>query len=202
MLGDTIDGPLAISGGYDPFGESQNDPTDLGFGYRGELHLGTHVYLRARDLDPDFGRFTSVDPLEGTPGTTTVANQYAYASNDPVQQLDPLGLRSTDREIIRFLDTNGGFDGFEHLGVLETAGFIRQRVSELFDGFGLYMGDDRGVAFPKPIPADRSRFFARIDFEMGEGFVQVNETKTADNPPVSFPPFPVVFNKHGVDIPN
>lgn len=39
------------------------------------------------------GRFTTEDPLEGVPGEVVLANPYHYANNDPLNQVDPLGLR-------------------------------------------------------------------------------------------------------------
>jgi hypothetical protein len=57
---------------------------------------------------------------------------------------------------------------------------------------GLYLGDNRQFSRADPIPQDRSRFFAQIDFETGEGFIRVNETISADGQ--HFPPWPVVFN--------
>jgi RHS repeat-associated protein len=210
VLGDTIDGPLAVSGGYDPFGESQSDPNDLGFGYRGELHAGTHVYLRYRDIDPSLGRFTTVDALAGVPGTTTVSNQYAYAANDPIQMQDPLGLRADDRSIYKFFVPGEGIQGFEELGVLEVAGFIKEAESKFIIPpfppitwwpilIGIYKGDNRRLS-SGAIPANQSRFFARIDFETGFGRVQVNPTHSADGQ--SFPAFPISFNETGPDLPN
>jgi RHS repeat-associated protein len=71
----------------------------VGFGYRGELHVGDLVYLRNRDLDPTTGRFTTPDQLDGSPGTTTTANPYHYAANNPVAYVDPLGLYPSDGDI-------------------------------------------------------------------------------------------------------
>jgi hypothetical protein len=41
---------------------------------------------------PGLGAFTTVDPLEGTAGQSTVANPYPYAANDALGYIDPLGL--------------------------------------------------------------------------------------------------------------
>jgi hypothetical protein len=40
--------------------------------------------------------FTTPDPLDGVDGTTTIANPYHYADNDPLNKTDPLGLRPGD----------------------------------------------------------------------------------------------------------
>jgi RHS repeat-associated protein len=63
--------------------------------YRGELALGSSIYLRARSYDAHLGRFTTRDPVnEGVPQVAAAVSPYAYASNDPVNRTDPLGLFS------------------------------------------------------------------------------------------------------------
>lgn len=61
-------------------------------GYRGELTLDNHIYLRARNYQPTLGQFTTIDPVNGLPGTTTLNNNYTYANNNPLHLIDPLGL--------------------------------------------------------------------------------------------------------------
>lgn len=81
---------------YGPFGENTATATS-GFAYRGEFSLAAdEVYLRARTYDPTTGTFTSRDPLDGVDGTPTVGHSTHYADNDPLNKVDPLGLRSTD----------------------------------------------------------------------------------------------------------
>ena len=48
-------------------------------------------YYRARYYHPTFGRFVSEDPLDWAGGD---ANLYAYAFNNPLGWIDPLGLLS------------------------------------------------------------------------------------------------------------
>lgn len=83
-------------GDYDPFGQPDQPIDPIGFGYRGELVTGGLVHLRARDYDPISGTFLTRDPLDGVTGTTTIANPYAYAYNDPINRQDPTGLRPND----------------------------------------------------------------------------------------------------------
>jgi RHS repeat-associated protein len=47
-------------------------------------------YLRARHYDPALGRFLSKDPLAVDPYGT--AHGFVYASDNPVNRIDPLGL--------------------------------------------------------------------------------------------------------------
>lgn len=84
---------VARAGGYDAFGVADGAPTpEPRLGYRGELTLDALVHLRARDYQPASGTFTTTDPLDGAPGTPTVAYPYHYADNDPLDKVDPLGL--------------------------------------------------------------------------------------------------------------
>lgn len=77
---------------YEPFGESAgNSLTRYGFTGR-ERDAGTRLlYYRARWYDPQQGRFISEDPI----GLAGGANQYAYAMNDPINNVDPRGLWSS-----------------------------------------------------------------------------------------------------------
>ena len=43
--------------------------------------------------------FTTRDPLDGVTGTPVVANPYHYADNDPVNEVDPEGLRPQDPDL-------------------------------------------------------------------------------------------------------
>jgi RHS repeat-associated protein len=48
-------------------------------------------YLRARYLNPETGRFLTQDAFEGFPFDPPSLHKYAYAHNDPVNNLDPSG---------------------------------------------------------------------------------------------------------------
>lgn len=49
-----------------------------------------------RNYDPTTATFLSPDPIDGQPGEPTTANEYHYVDNDPLNKIDPLGLRPTD----------------------------------------------------------------------------------------------------------
>ncbi|MBI2705043.1 MAG: hypothetical protein HYX32_07105 [Actinobacteria bacterium] len=49
--------------------------------------------IRTGAYDPATGTFLTRDSLDGEDGHTTVANPYHYADNDPLNRVDPLGLR-------------------------------------------------------------------------------------------------------------
>lgn len=79
---------------YSPWGQLQHMvgsvPNVLLFGAR-EYDSETGLYYnRARYYDPSLGRFISEDPI----GLRGGINPYVYASNDPVNNLDPSGLWS------------------------------------------------------------------------------------------------------------
>jgi RHS repeat-associated protein len=62
-------------------------------GFLGELEVDGLVWLRNRVYDPATRQFLSPDPLPGDPGSPVLANPYHYAGNDPIGQVDPLGLK-------------------------------------------------------------------------------------------------------------
>ena len=83
-----------------------------GLGYRGELVVDGLTWLRHRAYDPATRTFLQPDPLPPVPGTAYAANPYHYAGNDPVNALDPLGLRPlTDNVVTRGLDSVGDWLG-------------------------------------------------------------------------------------------
>ncbi len=51
-------------------------------------------YFRLRYLDPEQGRFVNRDPLGIWGDAGNLGNGYAFAGNDPVNQVDPFGLMS------------------------------------------------------------------------------------------------------------
>jgi len=109
VLGDSFD----LGVGFDPFGSALTDPAEaVGFGFRGELHIDGQVHLRARDLLPELGRFTTIDPLDGVAGTVVETNPYHYVNNDPVNLLDPLGLRPGHGRDAFSDSTFAGYPGF------------------------------------------------------------------------------------------
>ena len=62
--------------------------TLMGFAGQYRMHTGSQlIYLRARTYDPVTAQFLSRDPLEAGSGEA-----YAYAADNPVNLLDPMGL--------------------------------------------------------------------------------------------------------------
>lgn len=85
------------NGNWSPHGPLTTASTPV-FGYRAELETHTSVHLRARELNGLIGQFITPDPLPGVRATSTYTNPYHYGNNDPVNLVDPLGLRPGDFE--------------------------------------------------------------------------------------------------------
>lgn len=83
---------------YDAFGapsaSSSLASIPVTLGYRGALQVAGLDLLGARALDPATSRFTAVDPLAGVPGQAAATSLYGYVNNDPLDLIDPLGLRA------------------------------------------------------------------------------------------------------------
>ena len=84
---------------YDPYGGIDNPQSTylaFGFGMRASLTIGGYVHLHNRTYDPETGTFFTPDPLDTVTGTPTVGNAYHYTDNDPLNKVDPTGLRPHD----------------------------------------------------------------------------------------------------------
>lgn len=73
-------------------GEVTNPGDDfLRPGFPGQSQVLTDLYYnRSRDYDPVLGRYIQADPI----GLMGDVNPYLYAGADPVNMVDPLGLRA------------------------------------------------------------------------------------------------------------
>ncbi|GBC59969.1 hypothetical protein DENIS_0911 [Desulfonema ishimotonii] len=95
---------------YDTFGNilTDSDPLfEVPFGFAGGLHDRDTGLIRFgyRDYDPDTGRWTAKDPILFAGGDTDL---YGYCVNDPVNWIDPLGLRSTEQNIMSVAQITSG----------------------------------------------------------------------------------------------
>jgi RHS repeat-associated protein len=91
-------------------------------------------HLRARELNPQTGRFWTRDPFEGYMEEPSSLHPYGYVSGDPVNQWDPSGLRTlaeaqvtvTIASLIHSMAVHHGIDtllrGQEELSHLGLAG--------------------------------------------------------------------------------
>jgi RHS repeat-associated protein len=88
-------GTIIATYDYAPYGTAvaSMSPAPNGPGYTGHLSdpdTGL-VYMQARYYDPSMGRFLGVDPVEPATGNPFNFNRYAYASNNPIVNVDPDG---------------------------------------------------------------------------------------------------------------
>jgi len=67
----------------------------------GQLNVQGLDWLGARLYDPSTRGFLSTDPLEPSTGAGWASNPYSYAGNDPVHQIDPLGLSPVSAEELK-----------------------------------------------------------------------------------------------------
>jgi RHS repeat-associated protein len=86
------DGGVRDAVGYEPFGRTVSSAWgSIRYGFTGREREGDDLYYyRARYYHAGLGRFLSEDPL----GLTAGLNAYVYAFNDPVNAVDPMGLRT------------------------------------------------------------------------------------------------------------
>jgi len=96
---------------YTAFGEMtvlEGDVEATPFGFAGGLFDAETGLVRfgARDYDPVVGRWTAKDPIrwEGEQG-----NLYVYVESDPVNRIDPTGLRGPTGRGCRALRAAGSF---------------------------------------------------------------------------------------------
>ncbi len=71
--------------------------------------------------------FTTRDPLDGVNGTTTVANPYHYTDNDPINKVDPTGMRPNEDEK-RCAETTADRSGSEHREECRKAIAVLNRI--------------------------------------------------------------------------
>jgi RHS repeat-associated protein len=85
-----VESTPAAAAAYEPFGRASG-PSVSRYGFTGrEREEDDLYYYRARYYHARLGRFISEDPL----GLLAGVNGYVYALNDPVNQVDPTGLRT------------------------------------------------------------------------------------------------------------
>ncbi len=91
-------GAIASSISYDEFGKiiSSTALNFQPFGFAGGLRDDATGFVRfgARDYDPETGHWASKDPILFGAGDT---NLYGYVMNDPINLIDPSGLKPGDK---------------------------------------------------------------------------------------------------------
>jgi RHS repeat-associated protein len=83
--------PYGVEINHDPWAESNPYTDNLFTGHERDWSTGAD-YMHARHYQKRLGRFTSVDPLRGSPGEPQSLNRYAYTIGNPLNYTDPTGL--------------------------------------------------------------------------------------------------------------
>jgi RHS repeat-associated protein len=96
---------------YDSFGNLSADSTEMipnSFRYAGRFGVTDEgnglVYMRSRYYTPAIGRFVNKDPI----GFFGGLNHYSYVGADPVNWIDPSGLRRQGKQNVLFCPITGG----------------------------------------------------------------------------------------------
>ena len=78
---------------YEPFGKPYGPSGSEAYKFTSEKHDDPTglVYLRARQYDPEIGRFVSADPVLGGLADPQSQNRYVYVTNNPARFVDPTG---------------------------------------------------------------------------------------------------------------
>lgn len=126
---------------YDPYGlvVAKQGETDTVFQFNGHYGIMTDptglVHLNARFYNPYLKRFMNSDPA----GFAGGMNWFAYASGDPINLFDPLGLGPADSEPYTWVD--GVQDGIGALGFIPGVGAIPDGVNGVIYLFRGKWGD-------------------------------------------------------------
>lgn len=93
-------GTIIATYDYAPYGVAVASMSQApnGTGYTGHVNdpESGFVYMQARYYDPSVGRFLSADPVGPSPGSLFHFNRSDYANNNPIANVDPDGLSSTN----------------------------------------------------------------------------------------------------------
>jgi RHS repeat-associated protein len=186
LVVDSTTGAIAQRVDYDEWGVvlADSNPGFQPFGFAGGLYDRDTGLVRfgARDYEPGTGRWTNKDPILFDGGDSNV---YAYVANDPVNLVDPAGLKCRtywERVWDNFVLTNKTIPGMLApfgLGVL-TTGPIAQAIGGIgplawaWSGFGgATLGGVSFTALETGVIAGATAFtswgFGSLAFEVGVG---------------------------------
>jgi RHS repeat-associated protein len=150
-------GAIKTQYGYDPFGNTTTagaSSTNV-FQYTGRENDTNGLYFyRARYYNPAIGRFISEDPI-GFQGSGT--NFYAYVKNNPINLIDPLGLRVTIVISNRTYSPTGN-------SVAGTITVASDQTPSTFSGYTLENANAGDSGNKPPIPSGTYDAFVRAEY--------------------------------------
>ncbi len=136
------------AGGRELYSDGTSAPRNVyrftGEQWDGELGM---YYLRARQMDPDRGRFLNMDTFEGNSADPGSLHKYLYASANPVNRIDPSG--HSDFSIGSFAARFAiqGSNGAVVSGGIDYAVHRSFNRAAKAGGFGFVIGGTLGTAF-------------------------------------------------------
>ncbi|MFA5500096.1 MAG: RHS repeat-associated core domain-containing protein, partial [Candidatus Omnitrophota bacterium] len=108
-----------------------------GFTGRPKEELTGLYYYRYRDYNPETGRFLQPDPLGQLPGP----NIYSYCSNNPVNWVDPWGMRNIADQVEQTLNGVAQMASGTALVLFSAGGEVASfGGSTLISAAGVYIG--------------------------------------------------------------
>ena len=99
---------LTLARTYDPYGNvvSSSGTGETVYGYTGEIQSGGLVHLRARDYVSQLGIFNNQDKSIPDLSEPSDWNKFKYSQNNPINQTDPSGFCSGNKDDINNPDIN------------------------------------------------------------------------------------------------
>ena len=119
-------------------------------GYAGHRDIGTTglIDMSARDYDPQLGRMLTADTIVPQADDPLALNRYAYAGNDPIDNIDPSG--HDDISSGHSVDCEGG-NGCTN--VVGLAQFFNTSDSYAYEGAAAIYNSSRADSFPAILAA-------------------------------------------------
>jgi RHS repeat-associated protein len=138
-------GAVTYAASYSPYGEvaQSSGVGQSAYGFTGEQQSGDMVYLRARYLNFNDGRFLSRDTWEGDYNSPKSLNRWNYTQSNPINYSDPSGNESiymgdsgysegyVDSFVLAFMQL--GIDGYEIVYDFQTLERARFHVTKRID---------------------------------------------------------------------
>lgn len=138
---------------YAPYGTAvaSMSPAPNGPGYTGHVNdpeTGL-VYMQARYYDPVTAHFLTVDPKAPAPGNTFNFNRYAYANNNPINNIDPDGRQVApgDDGPIAMWARNGDGSSIPYGASLQATQLAVSNIPEVGDAMNVATAFQNPTAF-------------------------------------------------------